>query len=81
MIERYARPEMANLWSETHKMGIWQHIQTLAAQAQAQLGNIPQQAAENIAHRASSSPGSMGRRIISAIAVFACAVLGNAACL
>jgi adenylosuccinate lyase len=41
MIERYARPAMAQLWSATTRYGIWLEIETLAAEAMAELGMIP----------------------------------------
>ncbi|MEO1101312.1 MAG: adenylosuccinate lyase [Pseudomonadota bacterium] len=42
MIPRYARPEMTAIWSPETKFGIWLEIETLAAEAMEQLGQIPQ---------------------------------------
>ena len=41
MIERYARPEMVAIWSPESKFGIWLEIETLAAEAMEQFGQIP----------------------------------------
>ncbi len=45
MIPRYARAEMADLWSPQTKYAIWLEIETLAMEAQAELGVIPAEAA------------------------------------
>lgn len=42
MIERYARQEMANIWSEENKYRAWLEVEILAAEAWSQLGVIPQ---------------------------------------
>ena len=41
MIPRYARPEMTAIWSPESKYGIWLEIETLAAEAMEELGQIP----------------------------------------
>jgi len=41
MIERYARPEMVAIWSPESKFSIWLEIETLAAEAMEQFGQIP----------------------------------------
>ncbi|MEL7481800.1 MAG: adenylosuccinate lyase, partial [Pseudomonadota bacterium] len=41
MIERYARPEMTAIWSPKSKFAIWLEIETLAAEAMEELGQIP----------------------------------------
>ncbi|MGB6390592.1 MAG: adenylosuccinate lyase [Methyloceanibacter sp.] len=46
MIPRYSRPEMARLWEPEAKFRIWLEIETLAAEAMAELGLIPKQAAK-----------------------------------
>ena len=38
MIDRYARPEMAHIFSLENKYAIWQEIEVLACEAQAELG-------------------------------------------
>ena len=41
MIPRYSRPQMAAIWSDQTKYSIWLEIETLAAEALEQLGQIP----------------------------------------
>ncbi|MEO1361910.1 MAG: lyase family protein, partial [Pseudomonadota bacterium] len=41
MIPRYARPAMTEIWDPTSKYGIWLEIETLAAEAMEELGQIP----------------------------------------
>src|SRR5512133_2005819 len=41
MIERYSRPEMARIWAAKNRFQIWLEIETLACEAQAELGVIP----------------------------------------
>jgi len=41
MIPRYARPEMVAIWSPETRYSIWLEIETLAAEAMAELGQIP----------------------------------------
>jgi len=38
MIPRYSRPEMAHIWDLENKFAIWQEIEVLACEAQAELG-------------------------------------------
>ena len=38
MIDRYTRPEMGNIFSLENKYAIWQEIEVLACEAQAELG-------------------------------------------
>ncbi len=40
MIERYTRPEMGHIFSLENKYAIWQEIEVLACEAQAELGKI-----------------------------------------
>jgi adenylosuccinate lyase len=42
MIPRYSRPQMAAIWSDRSKYEIWLEIETLAAEAMEQLGQVPQ---------------------------------------
>ena len=51
MIPRYARPEMSAIWTPESKYGIWLEIETLAAEAMAEYGIIPADAAEAIRER------------------------------
>jgi len=43
MIPRYTRPEMAKIWEADNRFRIWLEIETLACEAQAQLGVIPKE--------------------------------------
>ena len=45
MIPRYARPAMTAIWSPETKFRIWFEIEAYAAEAQARLGVIPEEAA------------------------------------
>ena len=63
MIPRYARPEMTALWSPETKYRIWFEIEAHAADAMAELGVVPKEAARIIwekgATRSSTSSASM----------------------
>jgi adenylosuccinate lyase len=48
MIPRYARPEMTSIWDAKTKYKIWFEIEAHACDAQAELGVIPQSAAEAV---------------------------------
>lgn len=52
MIERYTRPDMGAIWSDHNKYSIWLEIEVLACEAQAELGVIPKEAAEEIRAKA-----------------------------
>ncbi|MBI5327742.1 MAG: adenylosuccinate lyase [Deltaproteobacteria bacterium] len=52
MIERYSRKEMSKLWEPENKFKKWLEIEILACEAWAKLGEIPQQAFNNIKTRA-----------------------------
>ncbi|MHB8057877.1 MAG: adenylosuccinate lyase [Desulfuromonadaceae bacterium] len=43
MIERYSRPEMTQIWAAENRFRIWLEIETLACEAQAELGVIPKE--------------------------------------
>lgn len=43
MIERYSRPEMTRIWAAENRFRIWLEIETLASEAQAELGVIPKE--------------------------------------
>ncbi|MBU3664721.1 MAG: adenylosuccinate lyase [Chthoniobacterales bacterium] len=55
MIDRYSRPEMRALWSEQRKYEIWLEIETLACEAMARLGLIPEADAVQIRQKAKFS--------------------------
>src|SRR5882762_9620378 len=48
MIPRYARPEMTAIWSPETRFRIWFEIEAHAADALAELGVIPKEAARTI---------------------------------
>src|ERR1044072_7369442 len=48
MIDRHARPEMAALWEPEARYRIWFEIEAHAADAMAELGTVPPEAAETI---------------------------------
>lgn len=48
MIARYTLPEMAAIWADQRKYEIWLEIETLACEAQAELGHIPLEDARTI---------------------------------
>lgn len=52
MIPRYTLPQMGKIWSDETKYGIWLEIEILACEAQAELGNIPKEAAKYIREHA-----------------------------
>ncbi len=43
MISRYSRPEMVHIWTAENRFRIWLEIETLACEAQAELGVIPKE--------------------------------------
>ena len=48
MITRYSRSEMTAIWDPQNKFRIWYEIEALACEALAQIGTIPQSAAQSI---------------------------------
>ena len=52
MIDRYITPEMRALWAPETKFATWLEIELLAAEAQAELGMIPDDAASRLRHSA-----------------------------
>jgi len=55
MIPRYARPEMAEIWSAETRFRIWFEIEAHAASAMAEIGLIPTEAARVIWERGSAA--------------------------
>ncbi len=51
MIPRYSRAPMAALWAPEQKFKIWLEIETLALEAMAKLGQVPQSAVEAVKKR------------------------------
>ncbi|MBV8398599.1 MAG: adenylosuccinate lyase, partial [Acetobacteraceae bacterium] len=48
MVPRYTRPQMAAIWAPTNRFRIWFEIEALAAEAMAEIGAIPADAARTI---------------------------------
>jgi adenylosuccinate lyase len=48
MIERYSLPEMAAIWSATHKTDLWLQVELLVGEGWAREGIIPDEALEKI---------------------------------
>jgi adenylosuccinate lyase len=46
MIQRYTRAEMGAIWSEQHKYECWLEVELAAAEALAELGDVPGEAAQ-----------------------------------
>ena len=46
MIPRYTRPEMGRIWSEENKYRQWLEVELAAAEALAETGELPREAAE-----------------------------------
>ena len=56
MIERYTLPEMGELWTETYKLKTWLQVEIAVCEAQAELGEIPESAVEEIKQKANFDP-------------------------
>ncbi|WP_025031659.1 adenylosuccinate lyase [Nitratireductor aquibiodomus] len=61
MIPRYSRPEMAAIWSPETKFRIWFEIEAHAADAMAELGIVPKEAAKTIWDKAGSATFDIDR--------------------
>lgn len=48
VIERYTKPEMGHIWTEHNEWDTMKQVEILASEAQAELGNIPKEAAKEI---------------------------------
>ncbi len=48
VINRYSRPEMANIWTEENKFKAWLEVEILADEAWAKLGEIPEEDVKKI---------------------------------
>ncbi len=57
MIPRYSRPAMTAIWDPEHRFAIWLEIETSAAEAMAELGTIPKEAAVAIRLRGNFDVG------------------------
>jgi adenylosuccinate lyase len=61
MIPRYARPEMVSIWDPETRFRIWFEIEAHAATAMANMGRIPQSAAETIWSRGKDADFDVAR--------------------
>jgi adenylosuccinate lyase len=61
MIPRYTRPEMASIWEPQTRFKIWFEIEAHAADAQAELGVIPKEAAKTVWAKARNVTFDVGR--------------------
>ena len=61
MIPRYSRPEAAAIWSPETKFRIWFEIEAYAAEAMAELGQIPKEAAKKIWDKGSTAKFDIAR--------------------
>ncbi|MBE9077575.1 adenylosuccinate lyase [Romeria aff. gracilis LEGE 07310] len=52
MIERYTLPEMGELWTDHYKFKTWLQVEIAVCEAQAELGQIPQDAVDTIKAKA-----------------------------
>ena len=48
MIQRYTNPEMGRIWSEQRKYETWLQVEVAAAEAMAEAGLIPAEAARDL---------------------------------
>ncbi len=62
MIPRYTRPEMASIWEPQTRFKIWFEIEAHAADALAELGTIPKQAARTVWDKARNATFDVARR-------------------
>jgi len=61
MIPRYTRPEMASIWEPQTRFKIWFEIEAHAADAQAELGVIPREAAKTVWAKAKNATFDIAR--------------------
>jgi adenylosuccinate lyase len=61
MIPRYSRPEMASIWDPQTRFRIWFEIEAHAADAMAELGSIPKEAARTIWDKARNATFDVAR--------------------
>ena len=67
MIPRYARPAMTAIWAPVNRYRIWFRIESLAADAMADLGQIPVEAARTIRDRGAPALAAMGDQDVARI--------------
>jgi adenylosuccinate lyase len=61
MIPRYSRPEMVSIWDPQTRFRIWFEIEAHAADAMAQIGSIPKEAAKTIWDKARNATFDVAR--------------------
>src|ERR671911_2007634 len=61
MIPRYSRPEMAAIWSPETRFRIWFEIEAHAADAMAELGIIPKEAAKKVWEKGNAAKFDIAR--------------------
>lgn len=61
MIPRYTRPEMASIWEPQTRFKIWFEIEAHAADALAELGTIPEEAAKTVWSKAKNATFDVAR--------------------
>ena len=52
MIKRYTRPELAKIWSEENKYGVWLSVEIAATETLCELGQVPKESLAVIKERA-----------------------------
>ncbi len=67
MIPRYARPAMTAIWAPENRYRLWFRIESLAADAMAELGQIPAEAARTIRDRGTPALAAIGPEDIARI--------------
>jgi adenylosuccinate lyase len=60
MVPRYSRPAMTAIWAPENRYRIWFRIESLAADAMAELGQIPPESAQIIRERGAPALAAMG---------------------
>src|SRR6188768_337970 len=61
MIPRYTRPEMASIWEPQTRFKIWFEIEAHAADALAEIGTIPKEAAKTVCAKAKDATFDVAR--------------------
>ena len=61
MIPRYSRPQMTAIWSADSRFRIWFEIEAHAAEAMAELGIIPKEAARKIWEKGKAAKFNVAR--------------------
>jgi len=67
MVPRYSRPQMDAIWSPAERFRIWFEIEALAAEAMAQIGTIPAEAARVIREKGAPRAAAIGAAEVEAI--------------